>query len=50
VDCLYLCQSGVPFDVAFSLPNEERLAWVIALGTLAGRTFNFATMEWKEIA
>jgi hypothetical protein len=39
----------VPFDVAFSLSDEERLAWVIALGTLAGRSFDFAAMAWKEI-
>ncbi len=36
----------MPFDVAFSLPPEDRLAWVIALGTLEGGDFDFATMRW----
>jgi hypothetical protein len=38
----------VPFDVAFSLSPEERLAWVVALGTLDGGEFDFVTMRWKE--
>jgi hypothetical protein len=37
----------VPFDVAFSLPEDERAAWVIALGTLDGRQFDFTTMRWE---
>jgi hypothetical protein len=48
VDCLYLIRNGVPFDVAFSLSIEERLAWVVALGTLDGGEFDIATMRWKE--
>jgi hypothetical protein len=38
----------VPFDVAFSLPPEDRLAWVVAIGTLDGGVFDFATMRWAE--
>jgi hypothetical protein len=38
----------VPFDVAFSLPPEDRLAWVIALGQLDGGAFDFSSMTWKE--
>jgi hypothetical protein len=38
----------VPFDVAFSLPRDERAAWVIALGTLDGRQFDFAAWRWEE--
>jgi len=38
----------VPFDVAFSLPEDERLAFIVALGTLDGREFDWAVMRWKE--
>jgi hypothetical protein len=38
----------VPFDVAFSLPADERLAWVVALGGLQGRHFDWVTLSWKE--
>jgi hypothetical protein len=48
VDSLYLCRNGVPFDVAFSLGPEERLAFVVALGTLEGRVFDFERMGWRE--
>jgi hypothetical protein len=48
VDCLFLVRNGVPFDVAFSLPPEDRLAWVVAIGTLDGNVFDFATMRWKD--
>ena len=37
----------MPFDVAFSLSPDERLAWVVALGELDGNEFDFATMSWK---
>ncbi len=38
----------MPFDVAFSLPDDERLAFVVALGTLDGRSFDWTDMSWKE--
>ncbi len=38
----------MPFDVAFSLPPEDRLAWVIALGRLDGGEFDFPSMTWKD--
>jgi hypothetical protein len=38
----------VPFDVAFSLPPDERLGWVVALGQLDGGVFDFAAMAWKD--
>jgi hypothetical protein len=38
----------VPFDVAFSLPVEDRLAWVVAIGTLDGGEFDWHTLRWKE--
>jgi hypothetical protein len=37
----------VPFDVAFSLPADERLAFVVALGTLAGGVFDWDELRWS---
>lgn len=48
MDPLFLVQSGVPFDVAFTLAPEDRLAWIVALGTLQGRQFDWPTLSWKE--
>jgi hypothetical protein len=38
----------VPFDVAFSLNAQERLAWIVALGSLDGRAFDWNVMAWGE--
>lgn len=38
----------MPFDVAFSLPAEERMAFVVVLGRLEGGEFDFAALRWKE--
>ena len=38
----------MPFDVAFCLSPEERLAFVVAIGRLDGHEFDFAAMRWKE--
>jgi hypothetical protein len=38
----------VPFDVAFCLSPEERLAFVVALGRLDGGEFDFTSLRWKE--
>jgi hypothetical protein len=43
-----LVKNGVPFDVAFSLSAEERLAFVVALGRLDGGEFDFVAMRWQE--
>jgi hypothetical protein len=43
-----LVKNGVPFDVAFSLLEEERLAWIVALGTLEGREFDWQICRWKD--
>lgn len=45
---MLLVQNGVPFDVAFSLGAEERLAWVVALGELAGRRWDWGAMCWVQ--
>lgn len=47
-ECLYLVRSGVPFDVAFSLPDDERLAFVIVLGSLDGNHFDWDAMTWQD--
>ncbi|HTR17158.1 MAG TPA: hypothetical protein VMI52_09015 [Acetobacteraceae bacterium] len=46
MDCLYLVRNGVPFDVAFALEPEERLAWVVAFGSLDGGTFDWQARRW----
>ncbi len=46
MDCLYLVHNGVPFDVAFSLDKHERLHWVVAIGTLNGRDFDWSAQRW----
>ena len=48
VDSLYLVRNGVPFDVAFSLDQDERTAWIITLGELSGRTYNWGAMRWTD--
>ncbi len=40
----------MPFDVAFSLPDDERLAYVVVFGTLSGHIFDWQTMRWKDRA
>ena len=37
----------MPFDVAFSLPEDERLAFIVAIGTLDGREFDWNRIAWK---
>lgn len=38
----------MPFDVAFSLEPEERLAWIVAIGTLDGGVYDWATLSWTQ--
>ncbi len=46
MDSLYLVHHGVPFDVAFSLHPEERLHWVVVLGTIRGQTYDWSSRRW----
>jgi hypothetical protein len=46
-DCLYLVMHGVPFDVAFSLDDDDRTAWVIAIGELDGKRYDWTTRQWS---
>jgi hypothetical protein len=47
IDGLFLVKNGVPFDVAFSLDDEERLAWVVVMGQLSGREYNWTARRWE---
>jgi hypothetical protein len=38
----------VPFDVAFSLPPEERMAYVVIFGTLDGQEFDWPSLRWTR--
>ncbi len=49
MDSLYLVCNGVPFDVAFSLPSEERLQWVVVVGTILGQDFDWQTRQWRQV-
>jgi hypothetical protein len=49
IDGLFLVTNGVPFDVAFSLDDDERLAWVVAVGRLKGREYNWHTRQWEPV-
>jgi hypothetical protein len=48
VDPLYLVRNGVPFDVAFSLPADERQAWIVAMARLDGLEYDFAEARWTR--
>lgn len=39
----------MPFDVAFSLSPDERMAFVIALGTLDGHQFDWEAHGWEHL-
>ena len=47
VDSLYLIRNGVPFDVAFSLEQAERTAWIVVMGELDGREWDWGAMQWR---
>ena len=47
MDCLYLVRNGVPFDFAFSLPPDERVAWILAIAGLDGLEFDAAAQAWR---
>lgn len=39
---------GVPFDLASELSPTQRLAWVVAVGTLKGGEFDWERMGWTR--
>lgn len=48
IDGMFLVMNGIPFDVAFSIDDEERLAWVVIIGTLKGLRYNWAGRRWED--
>lgn len=46
-DGLFLVMNGIPFDVAFSLDEEERLAWVVIIGEFKGGRYDWYTNSWE---
>ncbi len=44
---LYLIKNGIPFDVAFSLPEAELTAYAIIFGRLDGGKWNWDRMAWE---
>ena len=46
--CLWLVKNGVPFDVAFSLGANERLAWSIIMSEHEGAKFNWNTLAFED--
>lgn len=47
-ECLWLVCNGIPFDVAFSLPDLERTAFSIVFSEFEGNEFDFNAMSFKE--
>jgi hypothetical protein len=43
-----LTYHGVPYDVAFSLPELDVQAYGIIFGEFEGNEFDFNRMTWKE--
>jgi len=37
----------VPYNVAFELDDDERMAYVVAFGVLDGLTFDWAKLKWS---
>lgn len=48
IDCLFLVMNGIPFDVAFSLDDDMRLAWVVIIGQLKGMKYNWDRRTWES--
>lgn len=47
-ECLALVKHGIPFDVAFSLTNDTRVAWNIICGEIDGGEFDWSALEFKK--
>ena len=46
---LSLVKAGVPFDVAFALPDGDALAYSVVMGELeGGHIFSWETMSWRK--
>jgi len=40
--------NGVPLGVAESLSATQRFAWVVAVGTLKGGSFDWEALSWRN--
>jgi hypothetical protein len=40
----------VPYDVAFSLDDEDRTAYCILFGQMEGQEWDFTRMSWKKLS
>lgn len=45
---LLLVKHGVPFDVAFTMTDEMRLAACVVFGEFEGNQFSWRDMKWME--
>lgn len=41
-------KNGVPFDVAWSVEDEEAMAWAIIFGQMDGNQWDWNLMRWKK--
>jgi hypothetical protein len=47
-ECVQLVKHGFPFDVAFSVPNDLRVAWLIIAGECDGGEFDWASGNFRR--
>lgn len=40
--------NGVPLETAAGLSATQRFAWVVAIGTLKGGSFDWNTLGWRD--
>lgn len=42
-------RSGIPFDVAFALDQQQRIAWSVIFSEFeSGKKFNWATLKYED--
>ncbi len=39
--------NGVPIETAAGLSPTQRFAWVVAIGTLKGGSFDWEALSWR---
>ena len=45
---LWLVKCGVPYDVAFSLNDTDKLAYTIIMGQFEGNEWDWSRMHWVD--
>lgn len=45
---LWLVKNGVPYDIAMTLDDAERLAYAVIFGQFEGSVFDWTRGQWKE--